>query len=64
MVVQATPQSKPLSLQLPQELTLRVTLEQFVMLAAANRELRLERTATGELNCESSHRWQYGFIVT
>ena len=49
MVVQAPPQSKPLWLQLPQELTLRVTLEQFVMLAAANRELRLERTATGEL---------------
>ena len=49
MVVQAPAQSKPLWLQLPQELTLRVTLEQFVMLAAANRELRLERTATGEL---------------
>lgn len=49
MVVQAPPQSKPLWLQLPQELTLRVTPEQFLMLAAANRELRLERTARGEL---------------
>ncbi|NER35414.1 MAG: Uma2 family endonuclease [Oscillatoria sp. SIO1A7] len=48
MVVQASAQSKPLWLQLPQELTLRVTPEQFAMLAAANRELRLERTATGE----------------
>nr|WP_313898536.1 Uma2 family endonuclease [Roseofilum reptotaenium] len=48
MVVQAPPQ-KSLWLQLPQELTLHVTPEQFTMLAAANRELRLERTATGEL---------------
>ncbi len=40
---------KPLSLQLPHRLALRVTPEQFVALAAANRELRLERTATGEL---------------
>lgn len=49
MVVQAPPQPKPLWLQLPQELTLHVTPEQFKMLAAANRELRLERTAIGEL---------------
>jgi len=49
MVVQASPQSKSLWLQLPQELTLHVTSEQFAMLVAANRELRLERTATGEL---------------
>ncbi len=48
-IVQAPPQSKSLRLQLPQELTLHVTLEQFAILAAANRELRLERTATGEL---------------
>ncbi|MDB9495896.1 hypothetical protein PN441_03220 [Spirulina major CS-329] len=49
MVVQAPPQSQSLWLQLPQALTLHVTPEQFAMLAAANRELRLERTATGEL---------------
>ncbi len=41
--------AKPLSLQLPPQLALRVTPEQFAALAAANRELRLERTATGEL---------------
>ena len=29
--------------------TLKVTQEQFVQLAAANRDVRLERTATGEL---------------
>ncbi len=41
--------AKPLWLQLPNHLALRVTLEQFAALAAANRELCLERTATGEL---------------
>ena len=46
-MVQALPQ--PLLLQLPHEIALRVTPEQFAALAAANRELRLERTATGEL---------------
>ncbi|TVU52235.1 MAG: Uma2 family endonuclease [Arthrospira sp. PLM2.Bin9] len=40
---------EPLSLQLPEQIALRVTTEQFAALAAANRELRLERTATGEL---------------
>ncbi|MDB9314478.1 Uma2 family endonuclease [Spirulina sp. CS-785/01] len=40
---------KPLSLQIPRELALQVTPEQFAALAATNRELRLERTATGEL---------------
>ncbi len=40
---------KPLLLQLPHQIALRVTPEQFAALAAANRELRLERTATGEL---------------
>ncbi|MGK7880839.1 MAG: Uma2 family endonuclease [Crocosphaera sp.] len=40
---------KTLLLQLPHQLALRVTSEQFAALAAANRELHLERTATGEL---------------
>ncbi|MDT9183179.1 Uma2 family endonuclease [Limnospira sp. PMC 289.06] len=40
---------EPLSLQLPDQLALCVTPEQFAALAAANRKLRLERTATGEL---------------
>lgn len=48
IVVLQTP-PKPLSLQLPARLALCVTPEQFAALAAANRELRLERTATGEL---------------
>ncbi|MEM8638201.1 MAG: Uma2 family endonuclease [Cyanobacteria bacterium P01_G01_bin.54] len=48
-MVQAPPQPQPLSLQLPDKLALQVTPEQFVALAVANRDLRLERTATGEL---------------
>ncbi len=48
-MVQAPPQPKLLSLHLPGEVALKVTSEQFAVLAAANRGLRLERTATGEL---------------
>ena len=48
-MVQAPPQPKPLLLQLPNAVSLQVTPEQFAALAAANRDLRLERTATGEL---------------
>ena len=49
MTTQAPPQPKPLLLQLPHEIALQVTPEQFVALAAANRDLRLERTARGQL---------------
>ncbi|MCU0545749.1 MAG: Uma2 family endonuclease [Oscillatoriaceae cyanobacterium Prado104] len=38
-----------MALNIPPALTLTVTREQFVELALANRELKLERTATGEL---------------
>lgn len=48
-MVQAPPQPQTLSLQLPHNLALRVTPEQFATLAATNCDLRLERTATGEL---------------
>jgi len=41
--------SQTLSLEFPQDLVLQVSQEQFETLAAANRELKLERTATGEL---------------
>lgn len=41
--------SAALALNIPLTLTLTVTREQFVELALANRELQLERTATGEL---------------
>lgn len=48
-MVQAPPQRPPLLLKVPEGLSLHVTTEQFATLAAANRDLRLERTATGEL---------------
>ena len=38
-----------LSLELPTSTILQVTLEQFCAIAAANRDLRLERTSVGEL---------------
>ncbi len=49
MTVQAPPQPKTLLLQLPSEISLQVTPAQFAALAAANRDLRLERTAIGHL---------------
>jgi Uma2 family endonuclease len=42
-------QPETLSLELPSAIALHVTPEQFEMLAAANRDLKLERTAEGEL---------------
>jgi Uma2 family endonuclease len=48
MMIQ-TQTSRALAINLPPTLTLTVTREQFVELAIANRELQLERTATGEL---------------
>jgi len=49
MTAQTAPQFQPLLLQLPDDATLQVTPEQFAALAAANRDLRLERTSTGNL---------------
>lgn len=48
-MVSTPSQSKPLSLQLPNEIVLTVTPKQFATLAAANRNLRLERTTAGHL---------------
>jgi Uma2 family endonuclease len=44
-----TQTSSTIAIYIPPTLTLTVTHEQFVELAIANRELQLERTATGEL---------------
>ena len=38
-----------IAVNLPLQLTLRVTHEQFTQLAIANRDLQVERTAQGEL---------------
>jgi Uma2 family endonuclease len=48
-MVQIATQPENLSLELPSSITLHVTPEQFAALAIANRDLRLELTATGEL---------------
>ncbi|MGK7941726.1 MAG: Uma2 family endonuclease [Crocosphaera sp.] len=48
-MVSVTTSLEPLSLKLPNAIALNVTEEQFEALAVANRELRLERTAQGEL---------------
>ncbi len=49
-----------LSLTLPADLYLQVTSEQFADLASANRELRLERTATGKLIVNPPTGWETG----
>lgn len=49
MTAQTAPQLQPLWLQVPSDVALQVTPEQFAILAATNRDLRLERTAAGEL---------------
>ena len=48
-MIQTPTETKTLSLELPNELVLQVTQEQFEALAAANRDLQLERTSEGEL---------------
>ena len=48
-MLQTPTQPETLSLELPNAIALCVTQEQFEALSAANRDLRLERTAEGEL---------------
>ncbi len=59
-MVQTLTQSQTLSLSLPETIALYVTPEQFAILAAANRELRLERTARGELIVMPPTGWETG----
>jgi Uma2 family endonuclease len=47
-------------LYIPHDLTLKVSHEDFVKLAAANRDLRLERTAQGELIVNPPTGWETG----
>lgn len=46
---QVSPQAQTLPLELPLDVNLRVTQEQFETIALANRALRIERAANGEL---------------
>jgi Uma2 family endonuclease len=48
-MVQTPTISDTISIQLPKAIALQVSLEQFEVLAVANRDLRLERAAGGEL---------------
>ena len=54
------PETETLLLELPKTLKLYVTQEQFAALAASNRELRLERTALGELILNPPTGWETG----
>ncbi|MCG5059828.1 MAG: Uma2 family endonuclease [Limnoraphis sp. WC205] len=47
--MQILSESETLSLEIPREIALHVTPEQFEAIAIANRDLRLERTSEGEL---------------
>lgn len=49
MTLSTPTQAETLSIELPSAITLHVTPEQFEALSIANRDLRLERTARGEL---------------
>jgi Uma2 family endonuclease len=54
------PETEILSIHFPRHLALYVTQEQFAALAAVNRDLRLERTAKGELIVNPPTGWQTG----
>ncbi|MGK7926022.1 MAG: Uma2 family endonuclease [Spirulina sp.] len=54
------PEVETLFIALPEAIALRVTQEQFNALAAANRDLRLERTAKGELIVNPPTGWETG----
>ncbi|MHC5776801.1 Uma2 family endonuclease [Nostoc sp.] len=56
----ASPEIETLLIELPKSIGLYVTQEQFAALAAANRDLRLERTAKGELIVNPPTGWETG----
>jgi Uma2 family endonuclease len=59
-MVQTPTRSTTISIQLPKAIALQVSLEQFEFLAVANRDLRLERTAAGELIVNPPTGWESG----
>ncbi|NEP48974.1 MAG: Uma2 family endonuclease [Moorea sp. SIO3C2] len=58
--IPAIPETDNLQIELPRSIGLSITLEQFVELEAANRDLRLERTAKGELIVNPPTGWETG----
>jgi Uma2 family endonuclease len=59
-MVQTPTKSDTISIQLPKAIALQVSLEQFEVLAVANRDLRLERTVAGELIVNPPTGWETG----
>ena len=59
-MVQTPPKSTRLVIELPDTLLLQVTPAQFEILALANCDLRLERTATGDLIVNPPTGWETG----
>jgi Uma2 family endonuclease len=55
-----SPETETLLIELPKTIGLSVTQEQFATLAAANPDLRLERTAQGELIVNPPTGWETG----
>ncbi|MDZ8050835.1 MAG: Uma2 family endonuclease [Aulosira sp. ZfuVER01] len=55
-----SPETETLSMEIPLTIGLYVTQEQFAALAAANPDLRLERTAQGELIVNPPTGWETG----
>ena len=56
----ASPSSQTLPIELPSSIGLHVTQEQFAALAAVNRDLKLERSAQGELIVNPPTGWETG----
>ena len=59
-MVQTPPTLGKLSIELPDSIALQVTQAQFEILATVNRDLRLERTAKGELIVNPPTGWETG----
>jgi Uma2 family endonuclease len=55
-----SPENQTSKIELPSSIGLYVTQEQFVALAAVNRDLKLERTAQGELIVNPPTGWETG----
>ena len=58
--IPTTPENQILPLNLPLSIGLYVTQEQFAILAVANRDLKLERNARGELIVNPPTGWETG----
>ncbi|MDJ0735104.1 MAG: Uma2 family endonuclease [Nostocaceae cyanobacterium] len=58
--IPASPENQTLLIELPSSIRLYVTQEQFAALSIANRDMKLERTAQGELIVNPPTGWETG----